>query len=37
MIDLFEFIRGAAQVILRDLPLGEYRRAMYLIDLSKVS
>lgn len=36
VIDLFEFIRGAAQVILHDLPLGEYRRAMYLIDLSKV-
>ena len=36
VIDLFEFIRGAAQVILHDLPLGEYRRAMYLVDLAKV-
>ncbi|ORY25540.1 hypothetical protein BCR39DRAFT_543937 [Naematelia encephala] len=35
VIDLFDFIRGSAQVILHDLPLGEYKRAVYLIDLSK--
>jgi len=37
VIDLFDFIRGSAKVILHDLPLGEYKRAVYLIDLSKVS
>lgn len=37
VIDLFDFIRGSAKVILHDLPLGEYKRAIYLIDLSKVS
>lgn len=36
VIDLFDFIRGSAKVILHDLPLGEYKRAVYLIDLSKV-
>jgi hypothetical protein len=36
VIDLFEFIREAAKVILHDLPLSEYKRAIYLIDLSKV-
>lgn len=36
VIDLFDFIRGSAGVILNDLPLSEYKRAMYLIDLSKV-
>jgi hypothetical protein len=37
VIDLFDFIRGSAKVILHDLPLGEYKRAVYLIDLSKVN
>jgi len=37
VVDLFEFIREAAQVVLSDLPLSEYRRAVYLVDLSKVS
>ena len=37
VIDLFDFIRGSAKVILHDHPLGEYKRAIYLIDLSKVS
>lgn len=37
VIDLFEFVRESAQVILHDLPLSEYKRAVYLIDLSKVS
>jgi hypothetical protein len=36
VIDLFEFIRASVQVVLHDLPLGEYKRAVYLIDLSKV-
>ena len=36
VIDLFEFVRDAAQIVLRDLPLSEYKRAVYLIDLSKV-
>lgn len=36
VIDLFDFIRGSAGVILNDLPLSEYKRAIYLIDLSKV-
>ena len=36
VIDLFEFIREAAQVVLHDLPLSEYKRALYLVDLSKV-
>ena len=36
VIDLFDFIRGPAKVILHDLPLSEYSRAMYLIDFSKV-
>ncbi|EIW67151.1 hypothetical protein TREMEDRAFT_40715 [Tremella mesenterica DSM 1558] len=35
VIDLFDFIRESAQVILHDLPLGEYKRAVYLIDLSR--
>lgn len=37
VVDLFEFIRDAAKVVLHDLPLSEYKRAVYLIDLSKVS
>lgn len=37
VIDLFEFIRGSVKVVLQDLPLSEYKRAVYLIDLSKVS
>ncbi|WWD20945.1 hypothetical protein CI109_105423 [Kwoniella shandongensis] len=35
VIDLFEFMRGSAQVILHELPLSEYKRAIYLIDYSK--
>lgn len=35
VIDLFEFVRGSAQVILHELPLGEYKRAIYLIDYSR--
>nr|XP_019047884.1 cytoplasmic protein [Kwoniella bestiolae CBS 10118]OCF26814.1 cytoplasmic protein [Kwoniella bestiolae CBS 10118] len=35
VIDLFEFIRSSAQVILHDLPLSEYKRAVFLIDYSK--
>ena len=35
VIDLFEFVRETAQVILHDLPLTEYNRAIYLIALSK--
>ncbi|WVQ81673.1 hypothetical protein IAT38_003798 [Cryptococcus sp. DSM 104549] len=35
VIDLFEFVRGSAQVILHELPLSEYKRALYLIDYSK--
>ncbi|OCF44431.1 cytoplasmic protein [Kwoniella heveanensis CBS 569] len=35
VIDLFEFVRGSAQVILHELPLSEYKRAMFLIDYSK--
>ncbi|KAL7418776.1 hypothetical protein Q5752_006459 [Cryptotrichosporon argae] len=35
VIDLFEFIRASAKVVLHDLPLSEYKRAVYLIDLSK--
>lgn len=34
--DLFEFIRNSTQVV-RDLPLGEYKRAVYLSDLSKTA
>ncbi|KAK8843517.1 hypothetical protein IAR55_007177 [Kwoniella newhampshirensis] len=37
VIDLFEFMRGSAQVILHELPLSEYKRAIYLIDYSKAS
>lgn len=33
--DLFEFIRNSTQLV-RDLPLSEYKRAVFLIDLSKV-
>ena len=36
VIDLFDFIRSSAQVILHELPLSEYKRAIYLIDFSKV-
>nr|XP_018258943.1 cytoplasmic protein [Kwoniella dejecticola CBS 10117]OBR81101.1 cytoplasmic protein [Kwoniella dejecticola CBS 10117] len=35
VIDLFEFIRSSAQVILHELPLSEYKRAVFLIDYSK--
>ncbi|ODO07655.1 cytoplasmic protein [Cryptococcus wingfieldii CBS 7118] len=35
VIDLFDFIRGSASIILHDLPLSEYKRAIYLIDYSK--
>ncbi|WWC91481.1 uncharacterized protein L201_006427 [Kwoniella dendrophila CBS 6074] len=35
VIDLFEFIRSSAQVILHELPLSEYKRAIFLIDYSK--
>ncbi|KIR25299.1 cytoplasmic protein [Cryptococcus deuterogattii 99/473] len=35
VIDLFEFVRGSAQVILHELPLSEYKRAVYLIDYSR--
>lgn len=34
--DLFELIRGSSAVVLNDLPLSDYKRAVYLIDLSKV-
>jgi len=34
--DLFEFIRNATQMV-RDLPLSEYKRAVFLIDLSKTA
>ena len=37
VLDLFQFIRTAVTTILVDLPLGEYNRACYLIDFSKVS
>lgn len=37
VIDLFDFIRESVRVVLQDLPLEEYKRACYLIDLSKVS
>jgi hypothetical protein len=36
VIDLFDFIRGPVKVVLNDLPLSEYKRALYLVDLSKV-
>ncbi|WRT68812.1 uncharacterized protein IL334_005792 [Kwoniella shivajii] len=35
VIDLFEFIRSSAQVILHELPLSEYKRAVFLVDYSK--
>nr|XP_019009601.1 cytoplasmic protein [Kwoniella pini CBS 10737]OCF48382.1 cytoplasmic protein [Kwoniella pini CBS 10737] len=35
VIDLFEFIRSSAQVILHELPLTEHKRAVFLIDYSK--
>ncbi|KAL1411961.1 hypothetical protein Q8F55_002954 [Vanrija albida] len=35
--DLFELIRGSSGVILNDLPLSDYKRAVYLIDLSKTA
>ncbi|WVR09258.1 hypothetical protein IAU60_006323 [Kwoniella sp. DSM 27419] len=35
VIDLFDFVRTSAQVILHELPLSEYKRAMFLIDYSK--
>lgn len=34
--DLFDLIRGATQTI-RDLPLSDYKRAVFLADLSRVS
>lgn len=37
VVDLFEFIRGSAQVILSELPLSEYKRAVYTVDLSRAS
>jgi hypothetical protein len=37
VLDLFEFIRRACQTVLHELPLRPYKRACYLIDLSKVS
>jgi hypothetical protein len=36
-LDLFQFIRTAVTTILVNLPLGEYSKACYLIDFSKVS
>lgn len=36
VVDLFEFIRNATQVV-RDLPVGEYKRAVYMVDLARVS
>ncbi|WOO80435.1 putative protein [Vanrija pseudolonga] len=35
--DLFELIRGSSAVVLNDLPLSDYKRAVYLIDLSKTA
>lgn len=36
VIDLFAFVREAVQTVSQDLPLGEYKRAVYMVDLSKV-
>lgn len=36
VVDLFEFVRNATQVV-RDLPVGEYKRAVYMVDLARVS
>lgn len=36
VVDLFEFIRSTTQVV-RDLPVGEYKRAVYMVDLARVS
>lgn len=37
VVDLFEFIQQSLGVILHDLPLSPYKRALYLTDMSKVS
>ena len=34
--DLFQFINASLKTVQEDLPLSNYRRGVYLTDLSKV-
>jgi hypothetical protein len=36
VVDLFEFIRNATMVV-RNLPVGEYKRAIYMVDLARTA